>query len=170
MLVPAVLRPEQREDRELEVRGLAPVKRHDPLVLLVGQPEGPVERLFGDRRQVVQCSRGVGSYGCGVVRRFALPLVLLGALWGASYLFIRVAVRDLEPTTMVCLRLLLSAPFLFAFLVVRAGGVGRAWREVRAAWLPSLVLGLGNAAIPYVLIGWGEKHVDSGAAAIANST
>jgi drug/metabolite transporter (DMT)-like permease len=105
-----------------------------------------------------------------VTRRFVVPLVLLGALWGASYLFIKVAVGDLAPTTMVCFRLLGAAPFLFAFLCVRAGSVAAAWRELRGAWLASLVLGIANAAVPYVLIGWGEKHVDSGVAAIANST
>jgi hypothetical protein len=46
-----VLRPEQREDRELEVVRVAPEQAHDPVELAVGQAERPVERLLGDRRQ-----------------------------------------------------------------------------------------------------------------------
>lgn len=96
-------------------------------------------------------------------------LVLLAAIWGSSYLFIKVAVGGLEPSTLVSFRLLLSAPLLFLAPVARVGARA-AWAELRAAWLPSLVLGVVNAALPYMLIAWGEKHVDSGVAAIANST
>ena len=51
VLVPAVLAPEEREDGELEVIGVALEQRADALQLAVGQPEGSVERLFCDRRQ-----------------------------------------------------------------------------------------------------------------------
>jgi drug/metabolite transporter (DMT)-like permease len=105
-----------------------------------------------------------------VQRRHLLALVVLGAVWGSSYLFIKVAVRAFAPTTMVSFRLLASAPFLYAILVARAGGIVAARRELRAAVGPAAVLALTNAAIPYVLIGVGEQHVDSGVAAIANST
>jgi hypothetical protein len=56
VLVGAVLGPQQREDGELEVVRLATEQRLDALVLPVGQPEGAVERLFRDRRQVPQSS------------------------------------------------------------------------------------------------------------------
>ena len=52
VLVAAVLRPEQREDGELEVVRLAPEQLADAVELPVGQPERAVERLFGDRRQM----------------------------------------------------------------------------------------------------------------------
>jgi drug/metabolite transporter (DMT)-like permease len=42
--------------------------------------------------------------------------------------------------------------------------------ELRAAAVPGLVLGFVNAALPFTLIAWGEKHIDSGVAAIANAT
>jgi hypothetical protein len=51
VLVPAVLGPEEREDRELEVVGLPAEQRPDALVLLVGQPESTMERLFRDAAQ-----------------------------------------------------------------------------------------------------------------------
>ncbi len=60
MLVAAVLRPEQREDRELEVVRLALHQLLDTVELPVGEAEGAMERLFGDPRQVIQSSRVVG--------------------------------------------------------------------------------------------------------------
>ncbi len=99
-----------------------------------------------------------------------MPLLLiLSAIWGSSYLFIKVAVGDLAPTTMIALRLALAVAVLGAYLVRRLG-LARAAAELRAALPAGAVLGLINAAIPFTLIAWGEEHVDSGVAAIANAT
>ena len=69
MLVAAVLRPEQREDGELEVVRLALHQLPDTVELPVGQPEGTVERLFRDLRQAAIVSahpegqeRGEGAW------------------------------------------------------------------------------------------------------------
>ena len=98
-------------------------------------------------------------------RKYALFLLVLGAIWGSSYLFIKIGVRDLSPAALIELRLLCATPLLVAFAVRRSG-----WAALRAAWRPGLVLGIVNAAIPFTLIAWGERHVDSGTAAIANSS
>jgi hypothetical protein len=60
VLVPAVLRPQQREDRELEVVRLALQKLTDSAVLGGGQTERAMERLFVDPRQRDECSVGGG--------------------------------------------------------------------------------------------------------------
>jgi hypothetical protein len=60
VLVAAVLRPEQREDGELEVVRLALEQLLDTVELPVGQPEGAVERLFGNPRQGFESSDGAG--------------------------------------------------------------------------------------------------------------
>jgi hypothetical protein len=60
MLVAAVLRPEQREDRELEVVGLPLEQLDDARVLGVGEAERLVERPFRDSRQMVESSRLTG--------------------------------------------------------------------------------------------------------------
>ena len=60
MLVPAVLRPEQREDGELEVVRLAAEQFADSVELPVGQPEGAVQRLFGNPRQEPESSEASG--------------------------------------------------------------------------------------------------------------
>jgi hypothetical protein len=60
VLVAAVLRPEQREDGELEVIRAAADQLLDSVVLPVGEPEGAVERLFRDGRQMFESSRETG--------------------------------------------------------------------------------------------------------------
>ena len=92
-------------------------------------------------------------------------LTLLAAVGGASYLFIKVAVEDVEPAAMMFFRLAIAAALLLP-VVAAQGRLG----EVARAWRPGLVLGIVNAAVPFTLIAWGEKHVDSGVAAIANAT
>ena len=60
VLVAAVLRPEEREDGELEVVRLALEQLLDTVEFPIGQAEGAVERLFGDPRQRVESSPGAG--------------------------------------------------------------------------------------------------------------
>jgi hypothetical protein len=57
MLVAAVLRPQQREDRELEVVRLSREQLADTRELPVGKTDRPVERLFEDPRQRVECNQ-----------------------------------------------------------------------------------------------------------------
>ena len=102
--------------------------------------------------------------------RAYLPLLLtLSALWGASYLFIKVAVDEIEPIPMIELRLLLAGAVLLTFLVARMGR-REAIAALRATGRGGVILGVINGAIPFTLIAWGEKHVDSGIAAIANAS
>jgi drug/metabolite transporter (DMT)-like permease len=96
-------------------------------------------------------------------------LFLLAAIWGASYLFIKLAVEDIEPAPMMAARTLVAGAILAAYLVVTLGRQ-RTVRDLRASWRPALVLGAVNAAIPFWLVAWGEKHIDSSVAGIAQST
>ena len=96
-------------------------------------------------------------------------LLLLASIWGASYLLIKVAVEDLPPAAMTDIRLLVAGLLLLAYLVFTTGARASA-AELRAAWRPCLVLGLVNAALPMSLVAWGETHIDSGIAAIAQSS
>ena len=104
-----------------------------------------------------------------MVRGYVPLLLIVGGIWGASYLFIKVAVREIEPTAMMDLRLLLAAAVLLPILVVRLGLKGSV-REIRSTGTGAFILGVTNMAFPFVLIAWGEKHIDSGVAAIANAT
>src|SRR3954452_11298664 len=102
-------------------------------------------------------------------RSYMSLIVLLAAIWGASYLFIKVGIRDFEPTVFVTLRLLLGRLLLLLFMMGREGAVS-ALGQVRGAWREGIVFGTINGVIPFMLITWGEKHVDSGVAAIANAS
>jgi drug/metabolite transporter (DMT)-like permease len=104
-----------------------------------------------------------------VVRGYVPLLLIVAAIWGASYLFIKVAVDEIEPTAMMELRLILAALVLVPFVVIRLGGE-RAVAELRATGAGAWILGAVNMAIPFTLIAWGEKHIDSGIAAIANAS
>jgi drug/metabolite transporter (DMT)-like permease len=104
-----------------------------------------------------------------MTRSYGLLLGVLAAIWGASYLFIKVGVRDFEPTVLIALRLLIAAALLIGFLAIRRGG-REAIAEVGGAWREGLVFGVINGALPFTLIAWGEKHIDSGVAAIANAS
>ena len=92
-------------------------------------------------------------------------LLVLAGVWGASYLFIKVAVDEIDPAPMMAARTLLAAAVLLAYVVWRLGR-SQALAELRAAWRHCLVLGILNAAVPFWLIAWGEQHIDSGLAAV----
>jgi drug/metabolite transporter (DMT)-like permease len=104
-----------------------------------------------------------------MTRSYTFLLGVLAAIWGASYLFIKVGVRDFEPTVLMTLRLLIGGLLLLAFLVAREGG-REAVVQVGRAWKPGVIFGTINGALPFTLIAWGETHIDSGVAAIANAS
>jgi drug/metabolite transporter (DMT)-like permease len=103
------------------------------------------------------------------VNRYWPLIILLAAIWGASYLFIKLAIDDIEPAPMMAFRALLAGLMLAVYLAVALGG-RRALSELRTHWRPCVVLGTLNAAIPFWLVAWGEKHIDSSVAGIAQST
>jgi drug/metabolite transporter (DMT)-like permease len=104
-----------------------------------------------------------------VTRSYSTLLLALAAIWGASYLFIKVGVRDFEPTVLITLRLLIAAVLLIGFLAAREGAHD-ALVQIGGAWREGLIFGVINGALPFTLIAWGEKHIDSGVAAIANAS
>jgi drug/metabolite transporter (DMT)-like permease len=104
-----------------------------------------------------------------VIRGYVPLLAIIAAIWGASYLFIKVAVDEVEPTAMMFFRLVLASAVLLPVLFWRVG-VRDAVLELRGTGWKAFAVGFLNAAFPFVLIAWGEKYVDSGVAAIANAT
>ncbi len=101
--------------------------------------------------------------------RYWTMLLTLAAVWGASYLFIKVAVDEIEPAPMMAFRTLLAAAVLFGYVVWRLGRE-RAFGELRAAWRHCLVLGVLSAALPFWLVAWGEQYIDSGLAAVVQAS
>jgi drug/metabolite transporter (DMT)-like permease len=95
-----------------------------------------------------------------------LLLLLLGTLWGASYLFIKVTVAEVSALTLVAGRLLLGACLLWLLLVISRQPIPRS----RQVWAAYAVMGLLNGAIPWTLISWGEQYITSGLAALLQAT
>ncbi|WP_084730784.1 DMT family transporter [Microvirga vignae] len=93
-------------------------------------------------------------------------LGLLSVIWGGSFLFVGVAVRELPPLVIVALRVSLAA--LTLQIVLRAMGM-RLPRE-RRAWAAFFGMGILNNVIPFSLIVWGQSHIASGLASILNAT
>jgi drug/metabolite transporter (DMT)-like permease len=103
------------------------------------------------------------------MRGYVPLLLLLAAIWGASFMFIKIAVDELAPTTTMFLRLAFSALPLVALVVYKLG-FNPAVEQMRAITRAAIFLGVVNTALPFTLIAWGETKVDSGVAAIANGS
>jgi drug/metabolite transporter (DMT)-like permease len=97
-------------------------------------------------------------------RDFA-ALILLSALWGGSFLFIRVAVPALGPFLLVEWRVALAGVALFIYALA----LGRS-PKIRTRWRSFAVLGFLNAALPFSLISAAEISLTASLAAILNST
>ena len=93
----------------------------------------------------------------------------LALVWGASFLFIKVAVRELAPSTLIMGRLGLAALTLAVVAALTLGGrATSAQLRANAGWL--VVVALLNTAIPFWLLSWGETRIDSGLASILQAT
>lgn len=98
--------------------------------------------------------------------RYLGALLLLGAVWGASYLFIKIGVQELPPETLVALRLLIAALILTGIVYAR----GLRLPVGRRAWLDFFGTSAIGVVLPYLLITWGEQSISSGSAAILTAT
>jgi drug/metabolite transporter (DMT)-like permease len=92
--------------------------------------------------------------------------ILLGSIWSSSFLWIKIAVQEVGPITLVAFRVLFGLLFGVAVILIRRPTLSR---DVRS-WAPMLLLGITNVAIPFFLISWGEQSIDSGVAAILDAT
>lgn len=92
--------------------------------------------------------------------------ILLGGIWSSSFLWIKIAVQEVGPLTLVAFRVLFGLIFGVLAIVVTRG----AWPRDFKIWRPLLILGITNVAIPFFLISWGEQTIDSAVAAILDAT
>lgn len=92
--------------------------------------------------------------------------LLLGGIWSSSFLWIKIAVTEIGPITLVAFRVLFGLLFSITVILVQRVKVPRTLKE----WTPFLILGISNVAIPFFLISWGEQAIDSGVAAILDAT
>jgi drug/metabolite transporter (DMT)-like permease len=102
-------------------------------------------------------------------RRQLAMLLGLAAVWGASFMFIKIGDRELQPITLVGFRMGLGALTLLP-IVLATVGARRTLRDLRAAAVPLIVTGLVNSAIPILSITWAETRIDSGLTAIIQAS
>jgi drug/metabolite transporter (DMT)-like permease len=89
----------------------------------------------------------------------------LGLIWGSSFMWIKIALAEIGPFTLVLLRVFFAAVGVLVVLVVR-----RVKLPKLRDWGVFVVLGVVNVALPFVFISWSETNISSGLAAILNAT
>jgi drug/metabolite transporter (DMT)-like permease len=92
-------------------------------------------------------------------------LLLLAALWGGSFLFMRIAAPVLGPVWLIELRVLLAGLALLP-IVIRLG----LWQEMRQKTTPLLVMGGINSALPFLLLAFASISLPAGFTSILNAT
>ncbi len=92
-------------------------------------------------------------------------LALLSAIWGASFLSIRVALDEIPVMTAVAHRVFWAALILWLYVLLRRLPVPRTAR----IWGACLVMGLLNNAIPFTLMAWGQLYIETGLTSIFNA-
>ncbi len=95
-----------------------------------------------------------------------IMLLLLAAVWGGSFFFAEIALREVPPLTITLHRVFWAVPILALIVRLRKIIVPRSNR----VWGAYLVMGALNNAIPFSLIFWGQTQIESGLASILNGT
>lgn len=93
-----------------------------------------------------------------------LLLLTLAILWGPSFLFIKIAVEEIDPITLAALRIGLAAILLNLYVIPIRGTFVKNWKF----WKDVTISGFFAQGLPFVLINWGEQYIDSALASILN--
>ena len=96
-------------------------------------------------------------------------LLALAAIWGSSFMFIKVAVREVAPGEVVFGRVVVGTLALIPAAPLLVGRE-RTLAALRRFWFPLLLLGVFNAALPFWFLAWSEKRLDSGLAAVLQAS
>jgi len=97
--------------------------------------------------------------------RDVTDLTVLSALWGASFLFMRIAGPELGPVVLSMLRAAIAALFLLPFLLLQIGTA-----ELKEHWKKLALVGVLNSAIPFFLLSFATLYLSAGFASIVNAT
>jgi drug/metabolite transporter (DMT)-like permease len=95
----------------------------------------------------------------------AFEFVLLAAIWGASFLLMKMGASEFGPFATAFLRVLLATAFLLPLLVWRGQ-----WAALRAKWRPALLVGVLSSGAPFAFFGFAVLHINTGLASIMNAT
>src|SRR5881409_1586427 len=85
-----------------------------------------------------------------------LLFIAMSVVWGIPYLFIKIAVRELDPTVVVFARVGIAAVVLVPVALFRG-----TWQQLRKQWRAIIVLSCVQIVGPFLLISFGEQHITS---------
>jgi drug/metabolite transporter (DMT)-like permease len=94
-----------------------------------------------------------------------IELITLAAIWGGSFLFLRIAAPEFGPVALITLRCSLAALLLFVLVINRGK-----FTELFSNWKKLAILGLINSCLPFLLFAWATLHIPTGIASILNAT
>lgn len=97
-------------------------------------------------------------------RNFSL-LVLLAALWGASFLFIRIGAHEFGPVPLMAVRIGIAAVFLAVVLTFKRG-----FHKMSGKLTPLFIVGVINQSLPFCLFAYAELTLSAGATSVINAT
>ncbi len=98
-------------------------------------------------------------------RGWLVDLVLLGALWGASFLFMRIGAAEFGALPAAAVRVAVAMVFLIPLMLARGHGA-----MLVRHWKPALLIGVFNSGIPFALFCFALLTINSGLAAVLNAT
>ncbi|MDD2846014.1 MAG: EamA family transporter [Rhodoferax sp.] len=98
-------------------------------------------------------------------RGWVAEFVLLSALWGASFLFMRLGASEFGPVPTAGLRVAMATVFLGPFLLYQGQ-----WSVLRRHCTPIFFVGIINSALPFVLFSWAVLYIPTGITSILNAT
>ena len=93
-------------------------------------------------------------------------LIVLSAIWGGSFYFFAVVIKELPVFTIVFFRVFLATVALWIFIAIS----GQKLPDFKSTWKNFFLMGFFNNVIPFSLIVWGETKVAPGLAAVLNAT
>ncbi|GFE68827.1 DMT family transporter [Chroococcus sp. FPU101] len=96
---------------------------------------------------------------------YIAELFFLAALWGGSFIFMRMTSPILGPIWLIELRVLIAGLALLPLLIYL-----NCWSEVRRHWVPLFIMGCLNTAIPFSLVAFGSLFLPAGFSSILNAT
>ena len=100
-----------------------------------------------------------------VARPWVLDLLLLAALWGASFLFMRIGTAEFGALPTAAVRVGIATLFLVPVLLWRGQ-----WPALRRHWRAALTIGITNSGLPFALFAFALVTINSGLAAVLNAT
>lgn len=101
------------------------------------------------------------------VSQIYLRLLIVGFVWGSAFNFIKIVLTGVGPITLVAGRTAMGAAAVLLFLLAarKASLLKLPWSDLKN----TIILGIINTALPFMLITWGQKTVPSGIASVMNS-